>query len=152
MPLRPLTRPSQKAGTSLPIGVSAPMPVTTTRRSPSRIGLFSAHALVARDDDQSVASTATSPSTLATALTRPNMPRSFSTVTSRRSVSPGHDHAPEAAVVDAGEEAELAAVLVERQDRDARGLGQRLDHEHARHDRPLREVAGELRLVGGHLP
>ena len=59
-----------------------------------------------------VASTATSPSTLATPRTRPNMPRSFSTSTFSTQRVAGHDHAPEAAVVDAGEQAELAAVLV----------------------------------------
>src|SRR3990170_6435810 len=51
IPLRPLTRPSQNAATSLPMGVMAPIPVTTTRRSPSRISRPSAHLLVARDDD-----------------------------------------------------------------------------------------------------
>ena len=79
MPLRPLMSPSQKAGTSLPTGVRAPMPVTTTRRSPSRIGLSSAHPWSRGMMIDSVASTATSPSTLATPRTRPNMPRSFST-------------------------------------------------------------------------
>ena len=64
----------------------------------------------------------------------------------------GQDRALEAAVVDAGEEAELAAVLV-GSDRTAtaRGLGQRLDHEHTGHDRATGEVTGELRLVGGDL-
>src|SRR5918992_5059973 len=56
MPLRPLTSPSQKSATVLPTGVRAPMPVTTTRRSPSRIGRPSTQAiglgLVARDDDR----------------------------------------------------------------------------------------------------
>src|SRR5688572_29380298 len=51
IPLRPLTSPSQKAATSLPTGVMAPIPVTTTRRSPSRISRPSSHLLVARDDD-----------------------------------------------------------------------------------------------------
>ena len=99
----------------------------------------------------STASTATSPSTLATARTRPNMPRSFSTVTSRRSVSPGTTMRLKRHVVDSGEEPELAAVLVEGQDRDAGGLGQGLDHQDAGHDRAPREVAGELRLVGADL-
>src|SRR5919108_5296577 len=56
IPLRPLTSPSQKSATLLPTGVRAPMPVTTTRRSPSRIGGSLAGAvrsgLVARDDDR----------------------------------------------------------------------------------------------------
>src|SRR5687768_17266190 len=50
MPLRPATRPSQNAGTSLPSGVMAPMPLTTTRRS--AIGQSRAHRLVAGDDDR----------------------------------------------------------------------------------------------------
>src|SRR5919109_4482338 len=51
IPLRPLISPSQKEATSLPNGVTAPIPVTTTRRSPSRISLTSCGRLIARDDD-----------------------------------------------------------------------------------------------------
>ena len=56
----------------------------------------------------------------------------------------------EAHVVDPGEERELAAVLLERQRRDRAGLRERLDHDHARHDRPAGEVPGEEPLVAAH--
>ena len=72
------------------------MPVTTTRRSSRSARAVVTHRSAPPASDwsrgmmiDSVASTATSPSTLATAAARPNMPRSFSSSTSRRSVSPG---------------------------------------------------------------
>ena len=34
MPERPSFKPAQKVGTSLPIGVTTPVPVTTTRLAP----------------------------------------------------------------------------------------------------------------------
>src|SRR5688572_31474982 len=110
IPLRPLTRPSQNSGTLLPIGVRAPMPVTTTRRYPSRIGLSTAHLLVARDDDAQRrldgnlpidAGGPTDPAEHAAQLLDLHL---------QQQRVAGHDHAPEAAVVDAGEQAELAAV------------------------------------------
>ena len=56
----------------------------------------------------------------------------------------------EAHVVDPGEERELAAVLLERERGDRARLRERLDHDHARHDRPAGKVAGEEPLVAGH--
>ena len=56
----------------------------------------------------------------------------------------GHDLAAELDAVDAaqrGARLERLAVAVEQQDR--RGLGQRLDHQHARHQRRAREMALE---------
>jgi methylaspartate ammonia-lyase len=59
-------------------------------------------------------------------------------------------HALEARAVDAGEVVQARAVRLlafrrERQQR--RGLGQRLQHQHARHHRTVREVPVEERLV-----
>src|SRR5688572_14529966 len=151
IPLRPLTRPSQKAATSFPMGVMAPMPVTTTRRSPSRISWPSSHLLVARDDDaqgrfDGHLSVDAGHAAHATEHAAQLLDRHLE---AQRIA--GNHHAPEAAIVDAREEAELAAILVEAHDADAGGLGQCLYHENAGHDRASGKVAGELRLVGGDL-
>src|SRR5439155_19021041 len=53
----------------------------------------------------------------------------------------------EADVVDAREQRELAAILLLGEHRDRAGLCKRLDHDHAGHDRPAREVPGEKPLV-----
>ena len=85
-----------------------------------------------------VASTATSPSTLATAAAAAEDAAQLL----ERDLEPervaGEHRAAEAALVDPGEEGQLAAVLGQRQDRDRAGLGERLDHQHARHDRAVR--------------
>src|ERR1022692_4957013 len=62
----------------------------------------------------------------------------------------GHHGAAEAGVFDGYEEHQfIGAVrhIVEHQD--ARRLRHGFHDEHARHDRKIREMAGELRLVGG---
>src|SRR5262245_16748373 len=68
-----------------------------------------------------------------------------------RELVTGLDDALEAHVVDSCEERELAAVLLEGESGDRTGLRQGLDHDHARHDRPAREVPGEEPLVAAHL-
>lgn len=58
-------------------------------------------------------------------------------------------HLPlKAAVVDAGEKSEAAAVFFALQEDDGADLGERLDDQHAGHDRVFGEVAGEKRFVG----
>src|SRR5919108_517447 len=150
MPLRPLTIPSQNDSTSLPSGVSAPRPVTTTRRSPSRTGRASADRLVARDDD---AQRRLGGDLAAHARGAAHATEHAAQLLDRDrqlELVAGEHGAPETTLVDAGEQRELAAVLREGQDRDPGRLRQRLDHEHAGQDRPTGEVAGELGLVGGH--
>ena len=66
----------------------------------------------------------------------------------REHVARPHD-ALEAHVVDAGEEGELAAVLLLREHGDGAALRERLDHLHARHDRVAGEVAGAVLLGHG---
>ena len=97
-----------------------------------------------------VASQATSPSTLATPRPRPKRRPSFSIVTSRRSVSPGHDDPLEAALVDPGEQPDPVAEPRLLGDVDGHRLGERLDLEDAGHDRQAREVALEEPLGRGH--
>ena len=60
-----------------------------------------------------------------------------------------HD-ALEADVLDAPEQHELPSVRRLGEHRHGAGLGQRLDDQHARHDRVAREVAGEIPLVLAH--
>src|SRR5438552_5820446 len=62
----------------------------------------------------------------------------------------GLDHALEPAVVDAGEQRQLAAVLLLAQHCDGTGLRERLDDQHAGHHGPRGEVAGEIPLVLTH--
>src|SRR5436309_5152340 len=62
----------------------------------------------------------------------------------------GLDHALEPAVVDAGEQRQLAAVLLLAQHCDGTGLRERLDDQHARHHGPRGKVAGEIPLVLTH--
>ena len=64
---------------------------------------------------------------------------------------PRLDDPLEAAVVDAGEERDLPAVRLVGEDGDGAGLRDRLDREHAGHDRPLGEVAREPPVVGADL-
>src|SRR5262249_26860454 len=61
------------------------------------------------------------------------------------------DHPFESNVVDAGEEGELAAVLLERERGDRTCLRECLDHDHARHDRAAGKVAWEEPLVTANL-
>src|SRR5687768_16588612 len=151
IPLRPLTRPSQKAATSLPMGVIAPMPVTTTRRSPSRIRWPSSHLLVARDDDAQGRFDGHLALNAGHAAHATEHAAQLLDCHLEAQRIAGNHHATEAAIVDAREEAELAAVLVQAHDADAGGLRECLDHEDAGHDRAAGEVPGELRLVGGDL-
>ena len=88
----------------------------------------------------SVPRAASSPPTCAVALPRPIGPRTWSISQASVSVSPGRDDPLEAAVVDPGEERDLAAVLLLDEHGDRAGLRHRLDDEHARHHGPLREV------------
>src|SRR6185437_10755428 len=53
----------------------------------------------------------------------------------------------EAAIVDAGEERELAPVLLLTQNRHRAGLRQRLDDQHPGHDRATRKVPAEIPLI-----
>ena len=53
----------------------------------------------------------------------------------------------EAHVVDPGEERELAPVRLLGENGDGAGLGQRLDHQDARHDRAAGKVPGQVPLV-----
>ena len=62
------------------------------------------------------------------------------------------DDALEAAVVDAREERDLAAVLLLDEHGDRTRLGHRLDDQHARHHGPLGEVPGEPPVVVAHEP
>ena len=101
--------------------------------------------LASRTAKVSVPRTASSPSTVARALPRPTGPRTLSSSHSSCSSSPGPHDPLEAHVVDAGEERELAAVLLLGEHGDGAGLRQRLDHQHAGHDRVAREVAGAVR-------
>ncbi len=70
----------------------------------------------------------------------------------RQRVSGTHD-ALEAHVVDAGEESQLAAILLLREHRDRTALGERLDHLHPGHDRVAGEVSRTVQLgdrLAGH--
>ena len=91
--------------------------------------------------------TASSPSTVARALPRPIGPRTCSSAHSSVELVAGRDDALEAHVVDAGEERELAAVLLLDEHGDRAGLRERLDHLHAGHDRVAGKVPGAV-LVG----
>ena len=62
----------------------------------------------------------------------------------------GLDDPLEAHVVDARKKRELAAILLERKNRDGSGLGHPFDHQDPRHDRPSREMSREIPLVGAH--
>src|SRR6185503_1434046 len=104
----------QKLGTSLPTGVSSPMPVTTTRRSPSRIGHPSGNLLVTRNDD---AQDRLDGGLAIDAGDRPDPAEHPAQLLDRHLQAQrvaGDDQATEAALVDASEEADLAAVFVER--------------------------------------
>ena len=62
----------------------------------------------------------------------------------------GHDGAAEARVFDGHEEHQFVGAvrhIVEHQD--ARGLRHGFDDQHAGHDGKIREMAGELGLIGG---
>src|SRR5204863_8553668 len=68
-----------------------------------------------------------------------------------RELVAGLDDALEADVVDAGEERDLSTVLLFGQHRHRPGLGERLDHDHAGHDRPAGEVPGKEPLVAANV-
>ena len=98
----------------------------------------------------SVASQATSPSTVATPRPRPNRMPSFSIVTSRRSTSPGTTiRLKRQSSMPANSPIRIAEPRLLR-DVDRHRLGQRLDLEDAGHDRQAREVALEEPLGRGH--
>src|SRR5262249_48827763 len=61
------------------------------------------------------------------------------------------DHALEAAVVDPGEEGDLAAVLLLDEHGNGSGLRHRLDDQNAGHHRPAGEVTREPRILGSDL-
>ena len=92
--------------------------------------------------------TASSPSTVARTLPRPIGPRTRL----ERALSVEHLAGPddplEAHVVDPGEEGELAPVRLCDEHGDGAGLGERLDHLHARHDRVARESARSAVVLG----
>ena len=71
-------------------------------------------------------------------------------MTSRRSTVAGLDDALEAALLDAGEEPDAIAEAGLLGDVDGHRLGERLDLEHAGHDRQAGEVALEEPLGRGH--
>ena len=102
-------------------------------------------------DDRSTAKvrvprTASSPSTVARALPRPIGPaHRLEVAFERQLVARAHD-ALEANVVDAGEEGDPATVLLLAEHRDRAGLGERLDHLHAGHDRVPGKVARAVLL------
>ena len=89
--------------------------------------------------------------TCAVALPRPIGPRISSISHVSVSVVAGLDDALEAAVVDPGEERDLAAVLLLDEHGDGTRLRHRLDDQHAGHHRAGGEVAGEPPVVGPHL-
>ena len=70
-------------------------------------------------------------------------------MTSRRQAVAGLDDALEAALVDAREEPDAIPEALAAGDVDGHRLGQRLDLEHAGHDRQAREVALEEPLGRG---
>ena len=120
------------------------------RRRRWRSGSSAEHRRVRDDEAESVASQATSPSTLATARPRPNRLPSFSIVTSRRRTSPGtttrlkrHSSIPANRPIRSPKPGLLRDV-------DGHRLGERLDLEDAGHDRQAREVALEEPLGRGH--
>ena len=86
---------------------------------------------------------ASCPPTGAVALPRPIGPRTASISQVSVSVVARLDDALEPAVVDAGEERDLAAVLLLDEHGDRAGLRHRLDDQHARHHRARRESAPE---------
>src|SRR5439155_19359711 len=151
MPLRPAFMHSQVVRTSLPSGVTAPMPVTTTRRSPAlAIGQSTANRLIAGDDERERGLDRRLP---VDGRNRARLPEEAAQLLDgdldAQRVTRQHG-AAEAALVDSREERELAAVLGEREDRHRPGLCHGLDHEHAGHDGTPGKVPGELWLVGGH--
>ena len=98
----------------------------------------------------SVPRTASSPSTVASHLAAADRAAHRLDVALERQHVAGPHDALEANVVDAGEERELAAVLLLREHGDGAALRERLDHLHARHDRVAGEVAGAV-LLGDRL-
>ena len=94
--------------------------------------------------------TASSPSTVARAFPRPIGPaHRLEVALERQLVARPHD-ALEADVVDAREERDPAAVLLQAEHGDRACLSERLDHLHAGHDRVAGEVAGAV-LLGDEL-
>ena len=93
--------------------------------------------------------TASSPSTVARALPRPIGPRTVLERALERQLVAGPHDALEAHVVDAGEERELAAVLLLHEHGNRAGLRERLDHLHAGHDRVAGKVPGAILLGHG---
>ena len=69
----------------------------------------------------------------------------------RRSTSPGSTMRLNRQSSMPAKNGDLAAVLLGREHRDRAGLRDRLDRQHARHDRPLGEVPGEPPVVGADL-
>ena len=123
------------------------MPVTTTRRSPSRRSALRRTALPSRGMMMLRSASAPLLRRWPAASAAEHAAQLLDLDLQKQRVA-GDDHAPEAAVVDAGEEPDLADTR--RASERSGGLGQRLDQEDTRHDR-LRLVAGELRLVGRDL-
>jgi hypothetical protein len=102
----------------------------------------------------SSASTATLPSTLACGLVLPDAARGAQDLDVHLQLVAGADRALEARVVDADEVHHRVLVRLHahgHEGQDGRGLGQRLDHQHARHHRLVREVAVEEFFVDGHV-
>ena len=98
----------------------------------------------------SVPRAASASPTCAVAFPRPIGPRTVSISHVEREDVARLDDALEAAVVDPGEERDLAAVLLLDEHRDRARLRHRLDDQHAGHHRPLGKVAREPPVVRVH--